>query len=719
MKKLIACVVVFFIALGVFAQVPQKMSYQCVVRNAGGTLVVNKSMGIRISILQGTPTGTVVFQESYSPTPQTNANGLVSLEIGGGTPTVGTFSSINWASGPYFLKTETDPLGGTNYTITGISQLLSVPYALYAKDVQNNNDADADPLNEIQSLQLSGAQLSLSKGGGTVAIPGDNWGTQTAVTDVTLTGQGTTASPLKIAQQSATSGQVLKWSGSTWAPAADQTGGGASTPGGSTGSVQFNNGGTFGGDTSLFWDNTNKRLGLGTDSPAALLHTSGTGTGQGNVLFVGNYKSSSPGDPPVSGAGTRLMWYPDKAAFRSGSVTGNYWDKDSIGIFSIALGLNTKAKGRYSTAMGGSTTASGDYSTAMGFGTIASGFYSTAMGFGTIASGFYSTAMGSGTTASGSVSTAIGYGTTALGSESTAIGSSTIASGILSTAMGSGTIASGYYSTAMGRFTSASGDLSTAMGSSTTAPSFSETVIGSYNTMYSPLSAVGWNPNDRLFVIGNGNSTQSNALTVLKNGNIGIGTDNPTHLLDIAGNLNLNSDVSSGIALYCNSKEALWFDGTYFSWGFGASSHNYFDKPIAIGGFVSPGANLLVVNGAAAKPGGGSWATWSDIRLKDIHGNYEKGLKEITSLQPVKFTYKEGNVCKLPSDQNYVGFIAQEVQNVFPEAVSEGKDGYLTLDVNSINIALVNAIKELKVENDILRARLEKLENIIEANAQK
>src|SRR5574344_2184136 len=118
---------------------------------------------------------------------------------------------------------------------------------------------------------------------------------------------------------------------------------------------------------------------------------------------------------------------------------------------------------------------------------------------------------------------------------------------------------------------------------------------------------------------------------------------------------------------------------------------------------------MLVVNGAAAKPGGGTWSTWSDIRLKDIQGNYEKGLGEIIKLKPVKFNYKAGNACNLPSDQNYVGFIAQDVQKVFPEAVSEGKDGYLSLDVNSINVALVNAIKELKDENDKMNAEAQRL----------
>jgi uncharacterized protein (TIGR02145 family) len=138
MRKTFTCLVALSMTLFVFAQSPQRMSYQCVVRNATGALVINQSVGIRISILQGTITGKVVYQETYNPNPQTNANGLLSLEIGGGLAISGTFSEIDWSSGPYFLKTETDPTGGTNYSIIGTSQLLSVPYAMYAKTAGNS-----------------------------------------------------------------------------------------------------------------------------------------------------------------------------------------------------------------------------------------------------------------------------------------------------------------------------------------------------------------------------------------------------------------------------------------------------------------------------------------------------------------------------------------------------------------------------------------------------
>lgn len=128
--KIYSIVAGLLLTISVFAQAPQKMSYQAVIRNSSNTLITSTPVGMRISILQGSSTGTAVYVETQ--TPSTNANGLVSLEIGTGTIVTGTFAGINWATGPYFIKTETDPTGGTAYTIVGTSQLMSVPYALFS-----------------------------------------------------------------------------------------------------------------------------------------------------------------------------------------------------------------------------------------------------------------------------------------------------------------------------------------------------------------------------------------------------------------------------------------------------------------------------------------------------------------------------------------------------------------------------------------------------------
>ncbi len=131
MKNSILTLIFAFCTAFVNAQAPQKISYQAVIRNSNNQIIANGPIGMRISILQGTPTGSNVYVETQSI--NSNANGLVSLEIGGGALISGNFGSIDWSAGPFFIKTDTDPLGGANYTITGTTQFLSVPYALYAE----------------------------------------------------------------------------------------------------------------------------------------------------------------------------------------------------------------------------------------------------------------------------------------------------------------------------------------------------------------------------------------------------------------------------------------------------------------------------------------------------------------------------------------------------------------------------------------------------------
>jgi len=149
-----------FIHPDAFAQSPNKISYQAVIRNSGGLLIQNSTIGIKISILQGSANGTVVYAETQ--TPGTNINGLMSIEIGGGTVVTGSFNSIDWSSGPYFIKTETDPTGGTSYNITGTSQILSVPFALYAETAANYSETDPVFIvwNKSSGINITASQVS-------------------------------------------------------------------------------------------------------------------------------------------------------------------------------------------------------------------------------------------------------------------------------------------------------------------------------------------------------------------------------------------------------------------------------------------------------------------------------------------------------------------------------------------------------------------------------
>jgi hypothetical protein len=143
MKKFSPLVMFLICSYVAFAQTPEKMSYQAIVRDANNTLLVDKLVGIQVSILQNSETGSEVYIETHSVV--TNMNGLFALEIGTGVTSY-DFSSIDWTNGPYFVKVETDPNGADNYSISGVSQLMSVPFALYAKASGNGittSQADA------------------------------------------------------------------------------------------------------------------------------------------------------------------------------------------------------------------------------------------------------------------------------------------------------------------------------------------------------------------------------------------------------------------------------------------------------------------------------------------------------------------------------------------------------------------------------------------------
>ena len=211
MKKLLITIyLIICITTLLFGQAPNKISYQAVLRNASNGLVTSSTVGMKISILQGSATSSAVYSETHSTS--TNANGLVSLEIGTGTAGTGTFSYINWANGPYFIKTETDPTGGTTYTISGVSELLSVPYALYASKADSVkfdkvNDADSDATNELQVLSYSNDTLFLSNSG-FVVLPTPGTGPQGPKGDTGAQGIAGTQGPIGMTGPQGTTGMT-------------------------------------------------------------------------------------------------------------------------------------------------------------------------------------------------------------------------------------------------------------------------------------------------------------------------------------------------------------------------------------------------------------------------------------------------------------------------------------------------------------------------------
>ena len=140
MKKLFNLFASFLLTFCLYGQAPEKLSFQSVIRDPSGQLIVNKLIGIQISILKGDVNGNAVYSETHTAT--SNSNGLLSLQIGDGVIVFGNFLSINWSNGEYFIKTEIDTNGGSNYNIVGTSKLLSVPFALESKHAATSNEVD-------------------------------------------------------------------------------------------------------------------------------------------------------------------------------------------------------------------------------------------------------------------------------------------------------------------------------------------------------------------------------------------------------------------------------------------------------------------------------------------------------------------------------------------------------------------------------------------------
>lgn len=172
MKNLTFFIVAIVLGANVFAQAPESFRYQAVARDNSGNLLSDQAVSFRISILNGSEMGETVYSEIHTGL-STNSFGLVELEIGKGSPAAGTFSSIDWGNNSNYVKVEMDPTGGNAYQELSTNPLLSVPYSLYANQVMENDDADADPTNELQTLSVTGNDLSISDGN-SVPLPKSN-----------------------------------------------------------------------------------------------------------------------------------------------------------------------------------------------------------------------------------------------------------------------------------------------------------------------------------------------------------------------------------------------------------------------------------------------------------------------------------------------------------------------------------------------------------------
>lgn len=185
MKRILISLLFLFGVLSLYSQAPEGFSFQAVVRDAVGNPLVTQAVSFRFTIIQGTPTGVNVFQETHNVT--TDDFGAVSLIINNGTGKVGVFENIDWGADTYFLKVEIDKTGGTTYIDMGTSQLLSVPYALHAK---TSADSFSGDYNDLTNKPITnGSETNLTAG-----------------VNITITGSGTVSDPYKINSGTTVSG---------------------------------------------------------------------------------------------------------------------------------------------------------------------------------------------------------------------------------------------------------------------------------------------------------------------------------------------------------------------------------------------------------------------------------------------------------------------------------------------------------------------------------
>ncbi len=421
--------------------------------------------------------------------------------------------------------------------------------------------------------------------------------------------------------------------------------------------------------TEFFISSNGGEIGMGTAYPTASLHM----VSPRGVLAEGSYAPNSTTLFPTVTAGPRLHFITHRAAFRAGLATAGSWEGTLVGDASAAFGNGTVASGFASTAFGKNTDATGPYSLAGGLSALASGEQSVSLGVSTRATGYSAVAFGSITESNGTCSLVQGI--------------NSIANGTCSMAIGNWASADAYASVAIGRSNVGGGSPTT------------------------------WVATDPVFEVGvgNGSTTHANALTVLKNSRVGIGTSAPTVPLQVQGGNDATPTTGGYLQLGHQSTTNLILDDNEIlarnNGAAGTLSLNNNGGNVNISaagtGRVAIGhgsaAFTLDVNGTAGKPGGGSWSVSSDLRLKRNVQGLDGSLAKLLALRGVTFEYNDpAAIGELPGER--IGFIAQEVEQVFPDWVGQKDDGMKFLTVRGFEALSVEALRELDARQGRLEA---------------
>jgi hypothetical protein len=471
---------------------------------------------------------------------------------------------------------------------------------------------------------------------------------------------------------------------------------------------------------STQWDNSNS----GYHSAAMGFNTIAKGfasTAMGNeTTAIGNSSTAMGAATNANGSNTLALGYQTDANGTNSLAGGE--SSVAGGNNSIAFGRTASAPGANSFSFGTETTASGTFSGAFGYKAIANNLYaialgnettaggsnSIAIGFLTSATGNTSTTMGFKTTASGYISTALGYQTTASGEYATTLGNETMASGNNSIAMGLKTTAAGVTATALGWGTNANGASSTAMGVFTIAKAQGATSIGAYNNDEDMPTAFAGST-DRLFQIGNGSSTdvRSNAMTVLRNGNTGIGVLDPAYRLDVAGRMRIRSggtgSASAGIWLNKNDNSGL----TGFVGVDGNNDIGFYTNTSGWSLVVDDATGNVRVKGTVTANG---VTLTSDERLKKDITPLQETMPLLEQLNGYQYHWKDETWDKTLQ----TGLLAQEVEKVLPELVKTDDKGMKSVNYIGLIPYMLEAAKEQQSVITAQQKQIEELKKLVE-----
>ncbi|MGV6860140.1 MAG: tail fiber domain-containing protein [Putridiphycobacter sp.] len=462
MKNIIISICILILGQGfIWAQnFPEGIAYQAQVRGTTGAILDNQIIGLTFNIRQNSINGVIAWQETHLVT--TNNIGHFEVNIGQGTSTGNgiytQFEDINWGDSNYFIEMLLDENNSGNFVSIYTQQFMAVPYAYHSKTTDQKYklsellDVDTTGINIGDVLAWDGskwvpqvdtftfsidtvqyAQFSDSSNYAQTAGYALNCQTPTFVdssyfayyADSALYATQSNQSIYSDSANFSDTSQVALYALGNWSLTGDTIG---------TNPYFL---GTLDSTDLKFKTNNiermvikaNGKIGLGTTTPLTDFHVND----KDGVLFTGTF---GLGNIPTQGAGTRMMWYPAKSAFRVGTVTGTTWDDAFVGDYSFAGGYNTKASGNYSVAFGFASTALNEGAFAAGNLANASGLYSFAAGHNPTASGDYSISLGRAGLASGFSSVALGYHPTASGDYAMSLGNYSTASGNNSFAMG-------------------------------------------------------------------------------------------------------------------------------------------------------------------------------------------------------------------------------------------------------------------------------------------